>query len=127
MASRFRIFRKPIIASEEIVRTIILALHNFLKSHDDQLPVHLRTYAPANLVDHEHSERNFRPGTWRNEINCFGSFQEEGCYTCGSNHSADEIPRILSHYFIKEGAVSWPKKAGFTSKIKTILSFLLSL
>ncbi|XP_035220975.1 protein ANTAGONIST OF LIKE HETEROCHROMATIN PROTEIN 1-like [Stegodyphus dumicola] len=67
-ASRFRIFRKPIIGKTETVESIAKAavcLHNYLKICDDMLPIAKRKYCPFGFADFEDHEGTFHDGQWR--------------------------------------------------------------
>jgi len=69
LASRFRVFRKPIYASETTVEKIIKAssaLHNWLRTLDIESRTGLQNYMVPDLVDREENGI-LRPGQWRNE------------------------------------------------------------
>jgi len=71
LASRWRVFRKPISMNPTTVDNIVIAcvcLHNFLKTENDALPVQHRDYCPANFVDSESQNGDVVLGEWRNEI-----------------------------------------------------------
>ena len=56
-ATRFRIFRRPIIANVENVKVIteaVVALHNFLMSHNSS---NVHRYCPINYTDQERETR----------------------------------------------------------------------
>ena len=60
--TRWRIFRRPIIADPDNVVTFTkatIALHNFLRTEENAL------YCPASFVDGEDGSGNVIPGTWR--------------------------------------------------------------
>ena len=110
MAGRFRIFRKPIIASEETARAITLAcvvLHNFIKSFEDNLPAEDRRYASPEFVDRLDSHGNILPGLWRRQSHCFVDMEHDSRDT---NHSAEEVRNILKDYFLHDGAVPWQQE-----------------
>ncbi|XP_065837891.1 uncharacterized protein [Oscarella lobularis] len=68
MASRFRIFRRTIIASPEKASLITQAtctLHNYLIISDRQLSHQDHLYCPPNSIDHEDERGNFVAGDWR--------------------------------------------------------------
>lgn len=69
LSSRFRVFRKPIYASETTVERIIkatCALHNWLRTLDIEGRNGLQNYMAPDLVDREENGI-LRPGQWRNE------------------------------------------------------------
>ena len=64
LASRWRIFRRPMIAEPDrvtIYTKAAIALHNFLRTVESPL------YCPPGFVDSEDGMGNSIPGTWRNE------------------------------------------------------------
>ena len=71
LTTKFRIFRRPIIAHPEKVTQITKAacvLHNYLKITDLRSYSSSRQYCPPGYVDHEDPMGNFIPGDWRSEI-----------------------------------------------------------
>lgn len=84
LASRFRIFRRPIIASVENVKTFTratIALHNFLMSISATKSN--SNYFPHDLVDQEINHEQI-PGSWRRETANYGGFVLFACQ--GSNN-----------------------------------------
>ena len=70
LTTKFRIFRRPIIAHPEKVTQITKAacvLHNYLKITDFRSYSSSRQYCPPGYVDHEDPMGNFIPGDWRSE------------------------------------------------------------
>ena len=69
MTSKFRIFRRPIIANPDKVTKITKAaccLHNYLKISEMRSSISsTRHYCPPGYVDHEDPLGNFIPGDWR--------------------------------------------------------------
>ena len=66
LASRFRVFRRPIISSIDNVKSVTKAavgLHNFLMVHNQNGQY---AYCPADLVDQDNT-RGMAPGRWRND------------------------------------------------------------
>ena len=64
MASRFRIFRRPMIANiNKVVKVtkVCVALHNFLLKTNN---ANSNGYCPTNYVD-THGPSGERPGDWR--------------------------------------------------------------
>ncbi|CAL1296086.1 unnamed protein product [Larinioides sclopetarius] len=72
LASRFRIFKGPILTSPTKAKLIVLAtccLHNFLRRKCKEL------YTPTSNLDHEDIEsRSFQEGSWRNDPSTFIPF-----------------------------------------------------
>jgi len=71
LASRFRIFRKPIIANSSTVESVVkasVALHNFLRTAEMNVAPRLRRYMLPGLVDTEDMDGNIEPGTSRAEL-----------------------------------------------------------
>ena len=110
MASKFRIFRRPIIANPEKVTKITKAaccLHNYLKISESCSPSSQRHYCPPGYADHEDRSGNLIPGNWRLQ-------PSEGIHDIqrlGSNtftRSAAEMRDAFMDYFIStHGSVSW--------------------
>ena len=104
-ASRFRIFRRPIIRKVETVVSItkaIVAMHNYLMVHESS------QYCPPGYTDID-TPNGTRPGEWRNEAIGFNALSPICCQ--GSNNftrSASEIRDQFCAYFNSEaGSVSW--------------------
>ena len=106
LASRFRVFRRPIIANTDNVKKITKdhnSLHNFLmKMNLDNFQ-----YCPYELIDREHDGR-YRPGQWRNKIadyNGLNSIGNQGT----NNHSRDAkyIRNKFKEYFNSSGSLAW--------------------
>lgn len=103
LASRFRIFLRPIEVKPETVDKIIWAacsLHNWLRKSTT------RTYTPPGSVDSEdlHSGEVI-PGLWRSVTDGLTSITQ-----IGSNNykrEAEEIRDTYATYFCNEGAVEW--------------------
>jgi len=107
LASQWRIYRKPIIASAENAKVMVQAtvcLHNWLRRQD----IDKNIYVPPTLVDDSCNPNSFKPGSWR-------TIMEDGCAfkdisNCGSNMTAKqrlEIRNEFCRYFNNEGAVPW--------------------
>ena len=72
LATKFRIFRRPIIAKPEKVTRITQAacvLHNYLKILEMHCPASGRVYCPPGFIDREDSQGNIIPGDWRTQGN----------------------------------------------------------
>ena len=109
-ASRFRIFRRPIIASVETVIVItqaVVALHNFLmksqRLHGEN------SYCPPGFTDRD-DRRERRSGDWRMETRGFTGLVPLSSSSSSNNYtkSAKDIREDFKTYFNSpEGAVSW--------------------
>lgn len=101
LASRWRIYRKPISAKVETIEFMILAtvcLHNFIMKRSSN------NYCPQSFVDVEDGNGYIRLGAWRNEGHL------EPATNLGSNtnsRSAYTIRNNFMNYFENTGAVSW--------------------
>ena len=106
-ATRFRIFRRPIIANVEKVKVLtkaVVALHNFLMSHNS---ANAHRYCPINYT-YQERETGITPGEWRNEENDILGLQPLG--RVGSNNyslDASLVRQGFKEYFNSEGAVNW--------------------
>lgn len=103
LASRFRVFQKPIAANVNNVDKVVLAtcaLHNWLRSENRN------TYITSTDIDREDIETgNTYSGSRRTE-----SSGLQGLCHQGSNHSsvsAIQKRKTLKNYFNNEGAVPW--------------------
>lgn len=68
MATKFRIFRRAIIANPEKVTRITKAtrsLHNYLKISEARTPSSQRQYCPPGYADNEDRHGYVIPGDWR--------------------------------------------------------------
>ncbi|XP_012521454.1 protein ALP1-like isoform X2 [Monomorium pharaonis] len=110
MSSRWRIFRKPIIASIPIVENIIKAcvvLHNWLINEDLQILPARRRYIPNDLVDREDCCDNTENVIWRVEGQ-LPLWQNLTATTCrNSSNEAKQVRQGYTKYFMEEGAVDW--------------------
>ncbi|XP_065665346.1 uncharacterized protein LOC136086784 [Hydra vulgaris] len=105
--SRFRIFRRPIIANLEkviLITQAIVALHNFLmkkRSANNYL------YCPTNYTDID-SPAGFRPGDWRQDNSCSAALQP---LSSGSNNYSKDAKQVrddFKEYFNSpEGELEW--------------------
>lgn len=71
LASRWRIFQRPICAYSATVDRFVIAcitLHNFLMTENAKQPLCEQAYCPSNFIDHEDNNGTIIPGIWRSEI-----------------------------------------------------------
>ena len=108
-ASRFRIFRKPIIAQVDTVKLItkaVVVLHNFLMQH--RIENEPYSYCPPNYVDQE-GPTGITAGAWREDMTENGAMQPIN--NAGSNNyskSVKETRRMFTDYLNScEGAAAW--------------------
>ena len=105
LASRWRIFRRPIIATPQhavIYTKAALMLHNFLRTTESSV------YCPPGFTDIEDSDGNVVEGTWREDS---ASQALENVRNAGSNFHSLNAARIrdtFRDYFSSpNGEVSW--------------------
>lgn len=107
LASRFRVFRRPINCHVDRVIQITkaaVALHNFLISSRCRREIH--SYCPPNLVDSD-SANGFTPGNWRQEASGGMVAMKR---TSSNNYSNDarSVREGFREFFTsEEGSVSW--------------------
>ncbi|CAB4030052.1 Hypothetical predicted protein [Paramuricea clavata] len=107
-ASRFRIFRKPIIANVEkviLVTKAVVALHNFLMTINSSRDNY--KYCPRTFMD-EDGPSGLRAGEWRKDRNAVLGLQPIS-RTGSNNYSRDaaSVRQGFKDYFVFEGAVEW--------------------
>ena len=111
LASRFRIFRRPIIANIQTVCNIVkatLALHNFLISDTSVDDTYV--YCPQNYVDSE-TRQGIKAGHWRQEIGNVSGITRLDSGSRGSNNFSNQAKLVrdsFKDYFNSpQGVVSW--------------------
>lgn len=113
LATRFRIFRRPIASNVESTCNIVkatLVLHNFLMSINNVDDIY--SYAPRNFVDtYSGSGNRVTPGSWRNEIGDVVGLTGLHQSVRGSNNYSNLAKKVrdaYKDYFnSSEGAVPW--------------------
>ena len=102
LTSKFRIFRRPIIANPSKVTNVVKAaccLHNYLKISEASDPRSQRPYCPPGYVDSEDTHGNFIPGDWRQHSReGIQSVQRVGSNTF--TRSAAQLRDSLKEYFM---------------------------
>lgn len=124
MSARWRIFRRPIVASLSTVDSIVkscVVLHNWLRDADLNVLPGQRRYVPVGFTDVENRYRNVETGQWRNEES---SGALRGFAPNASRNSANDakiIRNIYTDYFMKKGYVfwQWDKLADFQQEAHT--------
>lgn len=110
MSARWRIFRRPIVASLSTVDSIVnscVVLHNWLRNADLNVLAGQRRYVPVGFIDVEDRYGNVVTGEWRNE-NSPGALLDFAPNTSrNSTNDAKTIRKMYTDYFMKEGHVPW--------------------
>lgn len=112
LASRWRVFRKPISMHPNTVDKIIVAticLHNYLKTMNDARAVEHHTYCPPYFIDREQEDGYIIPGTWRNErAECLERIASTSAHrsTIEAYKKRDEIAEYL---LTPAGEVPWQR------------------
>ncbi|XP_065668217.1 uncharacterized protein LOC136088435 [Hydra vulgaris] len=96
LASRFRIFRRPIVLKVENVKIVVkatVALHNFLMKI--QIKTDNFSYCPSHYVDQETSHESI-PGKWRKETNNYQGLKSIQCQ--GAHNFIKKAKSIRNKY-----------------------------
>lgn len=108
MSSRFRIFRRPIIANVSTVESIVKAavcLHNFLKLCDDHSNGRGKTYCPPGYMDFVDENGDLHDGLWRSN-NQQGALRAIGRIASNSySMVAAVVRKSLETFFIGFGSL----------------------
>ncbi|XP_065844727.1 uncharacterized protein [Oscarella lobularis] len=111
MASRFRIFRRVIIADPEKVTKITQAtfvLHNYLIISEQKSSQQDHLYCPSNYVDQEDDSGHFIPGQWREEDR--SSALADNIRLAGNRASSSAITvreQFCTYFNTRAGMVDW--------------------
>lgn len=103
LASRFRVFGKPIHLDPNKTRSITVAccaLHNYLITRSN-------IYFNPTLVDRYDDQGNVVNGDWRREVNTENNFYPLQVQRTFISKRGNQIRDELSQYFIHEGEVSF--------------------
>lgn len=103
LASRFRVFGKPIHLDPEKARKITIAccaLHNYLIMRSS-------IYFNPTLVDRYDDQGNVVDGDWRNDINTENNFYPLEAHRTFISNKGKQIRDELSQYFVHEGEISF--------------------
>ena len=107
-ATRFRIFRRPIISSLETVVEItkaVVVLHNFLMC--GRSFGNCNDYCPFTYIDQE-NRKGLRAGDWRNEASAQGLVPIPNTSSNNFSRDAKKVRDDFRDYFNSpEGSVSW--------------------
>lgn len=110
LASRFRIFQRPIMTSVEVTEKIVrtaCALHNYLRI------TNANAYLPQGTTDIEDIDAGvIIPGSWRREVS---NLAMVGNNNVGnrSSRQARELRDRYADYFAGSGAVPWQNRMVF--------------
>lgn len=123
LSSRWRIFRKPIIASIPIVDNIVKAcvvLHNWLRNEDLQVLAANRRYIPNGFVDQKDCHGYVENGRWRLEGQPHSWQNSVASTSRNSSNEAKQVRSCYTKYFMEEGAVHWQwrKLSNFEQEIR---------
>ncbi|GFR15096.1 DDE Tnp4 domain-containing protein [Trichonephila clavata] len=108
MASRSRIFRKPLVSSLETSTFTVAAavcLHNFIKSAEEEVPSYERRYCPLDFADNMSPDGYINDGRWRTEEALTINRLSRTGFNMYSRQ-AEETRRTLQNYFCYEGATA---------------------
>eukprot|EP00795_Rhopilema_esculentum_P005638 gene5638-10859_t len=96
---------------EKAIKNVLasVALHNWLKKHEDTQQVYGRFYCPVGYTDYEDSHGILHKGTWRNEVSESGALQNIGKMGTNNYSKAAEYYRsLLADYFLSpQGELPW--------------------
>ena len=106
LSTRWRIFRRPIVADLDLVDLIVMAcvcLHNYLSLTENA------KYIPSGFVDSYDTSGELVPGTWRSLPNinrAMGALARQGSNHTGTNPKAVR-ERLCSYVNSDVGSVPW--------------------
>ncbi len=95
LATRFRIYRRAIIANVDTVKNVVkatIALHNFLLM--SQRKQDAFSYCPQNFVDQNGTRGRVIPGQWRQEIGATAGLSRLDRNARGSNNSSKSAQQV---------------------------------
>ena len=112
LSARWRFLRSPIQAQpEKAIKNVLasVALHNWLKKHEETQQVYGRLYCPVGCTDSEDSHGILHKGPWRNEASESGALQNIGKMGTNNYKKAAEYYRsLLADYFLSpQGELPW--------------------
>ena len=99
LATRFRIYRRPIIANVDLVKNVVkatIALHNFLLICQREQDAYI--YCPHNFVDQNNRRGRVIPGHWRQDIGATAGLSRLDRNARGSNNSSKSAQKVRDDY-----------------------------
>ena len=109
LATKFRIFRRAIIAKPDKVMKITqaaCALHNYIKISEAHDPASIRLYCPPGYVDHEDIHGNIIPGDWRHDNDGLDPITRVGSNRY-SKSASDLHDTLMAYFNSTDGAMPW--------------------
>ena len=105
-ATRFRIFHRPIIATENVIliTKAVVALHNFLIKLNEGTSSY--SYCPASYVDLENAVGT-TPGEWRRHAHAEGLVPIGHAGSNNYSKTAKQVRDDFKNYFMSDGQVDW--------------------
>lgn len=103
LSSVFRVFRKPILLSEQKVSQITMTsvlLHNYFRRSKTSSGI----YSPPGVFD---NESELQPGSWREDQRSMTSFMPVQRVPRRSGLEPFRIRDLFADYFVSNGAVAW--------------------
>jgi len=118
MSSKWRIFRRPLIAHPDKAALITKAtccLHNYLQIKNKNMNPHDQFYCPPGFTDHEDSHGNLARGTWRSSVQISSGLQQLGrVSTHNYGKEASGIREKFKEYFLTQhGQLPWQEAASY--------------
>eukprot|EP00795_Rhopilema_esculentum_P003600 gene3600-13019_t len=112
LSGRLRFLRAPIQAQPDKAAKNVLAaiaLHNWLKKHDDSQKSYRRLYCPVGYVDYDDSHGIVHKGIWRSEVSEAGALAD--ITQMGSNNypkTAERFCALMADFFVSpQGELLW--------------------
>ena len=103
LATKFRIFRRSIVAKPEKVTKVTQAacdLHNFLKISEAVYPISSHVYCPPGFTDREDRKGNLIPGDWRTQGAELRPIRQAGSNMyCTSKRLYEDLFQLISWCF----------------------------
>lgn len=110
LTTRWRLFRRPIIAKPENVVEMVKAacvLHNFLQ-RNNEVHAAASSYCPEDLVDTYDRDGNLIPGAWRQEGH--GNLLPRSVHSNRYGQQASNVRKTFVDYFVSAtGQVPWQR------------------
>lgn len=99
LASRFRVFRKPILLTPQkttVITMTCVLLHNFLRNSTSSSSI----YTPSGTMDvYDQDDELISPGSWRNEIEGTCAIRPLQLIPRRSSSNANQIDEFINYFF----------------------------